>query len=206
VSAPDSTETPHLVVQAADQLRKGELPTARALLERAAREFGAQGDVGRQRWCAQVAGALARYQARRAAAGDQDPDDVVLSAVVWLVSSASSDADGVGVGAGPRTAPGADVAVSVRETRASALDKRDAAGYLTAAVAEALLADETGDRVGAYRSLAVAWVTLGDLIGPKAAGKLVSPQLINWRNNWGAEAFAEARAGYEAQVKEDVGG
>ncbi|CCH32174.1 hypothetical protein ABZ816_34575 [Actinosynnema sp. NPDC047251] len=81
--------------------------------------------------------------------------------------------------------------------RAEALRAGSAVPYLAAAAAQARLAETAGDRVGAYGSLAVAWVTLGDLVGREAGRAMVEPLLLDLRQGWGAGAFDQARSAYE---------
>jgi hypothetical protein len=85
--------------------------------------------------------------------------------------------------------------------RAEALAGRSVVGYVSAAVALAGLADAAGDRVGAYASLAVGWATLRDLVGPDGARAAFRPPLLELQRQWGTAAFAEAKAGYEARVR-----
>ena len=85
--------------------------------------------------------------------------------------------------------------------RAEALAGRSATGYVAAAVALAALADATGDRLGAYASLAVGWATLRDLVGADGARAAFRPSLLELRRRWGTAGFAEAKAAYEAGVR-----
>ncbi len=85
--------------------------------------------------------------------------------------------------------------------RAEALAGRSATAYLAAAVALSAIADATGDRVGAYASLAVGWATLRDLVGAEGARAAFQPHLLRLRDTWGAAGFAEAKAAYEAGVR-----
>jgi hypothetical protein len=82
--------------------------------------------------------------------------------------------------------------------RTEALAGRSPGGYVAAAIALAALADTAGDRVAAYRSLAVGWVTLTDLVGEPAAREAFEPQLLALRERWGAAGFASAKSAYEA--------
>jgi tetratricopeptide (TPR) repeat protein len=84
--------------------------------------------------------------------------------------------------------------------RAEALAGRSATGYVAAAVALAALADATGDRLGAYASLAVGWATLRDLVGADGARAAFQPHLVTLRSRWGPAAFARVKAAYEATV------
>lgn len=71
--------------------------------------------------------------------------------------------------------------------------------YLSAAVALSQLADATGDRLGAYEALATGWATLGDLLGRDAAKASFEPKLLELRQRWGAAAFDDVKAQYEAR-------
>ena len=84
--------------------------------------------------------------------------------------------------------------------RAEALAGRSATGYVAAAVALAALADATGDRLGAYASLAVGWATLRDLVGADGARAAFQPHLVALRSRWGPAAFARVKAAYEGTV------
>ena len=70
--------------------------------------------------------------------------------------------------------------------------------YIGASLAFARVADAAGERVRAYESLAVGWVTLADLLGREAAQSVYAPELQRLREQWGADGFARARAAYEA--------
>jgi len=84
--------------------------------------------------------------------------------------------------------------------RAEALAGRCATGYVASAIALAALADATGDRLGAYASLAVGWATLRDLVGADGAREAFQPHLVGLRSRWGPAAFARVKAAYEATV------
>ncbi|NLT55757.1 MAG: hypothetical protein GXX79_14610 [Actinomycetales bacterium] len=84
-----------------------------------------------------------------------------------------------------------------KHAREEALAGRTGPQYVAAAVAECRLAEAAGDLTEAYASLAVAWVTLGDLVGEESAQAAVEPLLLEARQRWGAEVFDEAKASYE---------
>ena len=77
--------------------------------------------------------------------------------------------------------------------------------YLAASVAIAELADRSGDRAHAYRVMAVALVTLADVVGMEAARGMAEPELVELRRRWGAEAFGAVKADYEAGRRRDLG-
>lgn len=69
--------------------------------------------------------------------------------------------------------------------------------YVSAALAEARLAEHLQDRGRAYRSLATGWVTLADLLGAEAAEASFAPELERLRDVWGPDAFDEVKRAYE---------
>jgi tetratricopeptide (TPR) repeat protein len=77
--------------------------------------------------------------------------------------------------------------------------------YIGSCLALAELADLEGDRVGAYETLAVGWVTLGDLVGRDVAEAVFEPQLSVLRQRWGDEAFDAARAAYADERRRILG-
>ena len=85
-----------------------------------------------------------------------------------------------------------------RAARQHALDGGAVLPYVGAAIAIAELLEVAGDRLGAYESLAVGWVTTGDQVGSDAAGQLFRPRLRALRDRWGAEAFDAVKAEYYA--------
>lgn len=88
-----------------------------------------------------------------------------------------------------------------QRARKEALAGRTATGYVTAAIALSELGQAAGDRVAAYESLAVGWVTLGDLAGPEQARATFEPQLRALRERWGAAEFAAVKEAYETKVR-----
>lgn len=92
---------------------------------------------------------------------------------------------------------------AARRARDLALDAVAPLTYLSAAVTISELADQRGDRVGAYRSLATAWATLGDLMGRDAAAQAVTPRLEALRDRWGPATFAEVKAEHDEQRRRE---
>jgi len=172
-----------LVAQAHAALLDGDAAQAQHLLQAAARSWAAAGNDDEQQRCARLAASLARHQTQRDLAGVPPERDIVLAAALDLA-------------AGPRPEGAPDLA----DARATALQKRDLPGYLAACIAQAQLANARGDRVAAYRSLAVGWVTLADVTGPRPAEASFRPQLEQLRQEWGAEEFAAVRATYEREA------
>jgi tetratricopeptide (TPR) repeat protein len=91
--------------------------------------------------------------------------------------------------------------IHAERARSAALAGRGAAEYVAAATAVAAIADATGDRVGAYASLAVGWVTLRDLVGAEPARAAFEPTLLALRERWGAADFAAVKTTYETRVR-----
>jgi hypothetical protein len=87
---------------------------------------------------------------------------------------------------------------SATSARKHALDGNALLPYVAAALAIADLLEQTGDRVGAYRSLAVGWVTAGDKIGNDLAATIFRSPLEAQRSRWGGAAFEAAKAEYYA--------
>jgi hypothetical protein len=87
-------------------------------------------------------------------------------------------------------------------SRDAALEAVAPLSYFAAAVALARAADLTGDRTGAYRVTASAWVTLADLLGQDLARSWVEPVLLGFKLRWGDDAFADARAAHERQRRD----
>jgi hypothetical protein len=84
--------------------------------------------------------------------------------------------------------------------RAEALAGRSALAYSAAASALTELALAVDDRVAAYESLAVGWVTLRDLLGATPARAAFEPQLLALRERWGPAGFAAVKSAYEAKA------
>jgi tetratricopeptide (TPR) repeat protein len=91
---------------------------------------------------------------------------------------------------------------SAERARAESLAARSPITYVGAALAIAQLEDAAGRRVEAYESLAKGWVTLGDLLGGEQARAFFEPALLDLRQRWGDEAFAEVKLAYEERRRE----
>lgn len=94
---------------------------------------------------------------------------------------------------------------AVQAARQHALAAVAPLSYISAAVAIAELAEISGNRLSAYEALAVGWVTLADLLGQEAAKASFEAKLLELRKRWGAAAFAEVKATYEAQRQAQMG-
>lgn len=88
---------------------------------------------------------------------------------------------------------------AAQEARTHALSAVAPLSYIGAAFAIAELAEASGDRIAAYEALAVGWVTAGDVLGRDAAKAIFEPKLLELRNRWGAQAFADVKSAYEAR-------
>ena len=84
-----------------------------------------------------------------------------------------------------------------RSARQHALAGNTLLPYVAAALVIADLLDGTGDRLGAYRSLAVGWVTAGDKIGNELAASMFRAPLANLKTRWGAAGFDAVKSEYE---------
>lgn len=82
--------------------------------------------------------------------------------------------------------------------RQHALDGNALLPYVAAAIAIAELHEHAGDRVAAYRSLAVGWVTAGDKIGNDLAGALFRSHVEAQRDRWGVAEFDRVKSEYYA--------
>ena len=56
--------------------------------------------------------------------------------------------------------------------------------------------------MSAYEALAVGWVTLGDPLGRDVARAAFEPRLRAMRERWGAAAFDQIKAAYEARRRQ----
>ena len=138
------------------------------------------------------------------AAGHTDLAEALADDAVALAGDDHEVRAALALLAAGRAADRGDLAgalAGARRARAEALAGRTAPGYVAAAVALAALADAAGDRTAAYGSLAVGWVTLGDLLGAEAARAAFTPPLQALRQRWGADGFAQVKAAYEASVR-----
>jgi hypothetical protein len=211
--APDGAAR-ELVMRARDALVAGDTARAQSALEAAARAWADAGDTAQQRWCARAAASVARHRARHQVAGLAAEDDGVLALAIEFATRGEDDGTATAsverlvcvrlLTAAEQLSHGEPdgAAHTLAEARALALEEHDVVGYLSVVTAQAQLAGARGDRAGAYRGLAVGWVTLGDAIGPEAAEHLVAPQLAHLRDTWGPAAFAQIKAEYEAQARE----
>jgi tetratricopeptide (TPR) repeat protein len=86
-----------------------------------------------------------------------------------------------------------------KRARQHALDGNALLPYVAAALAIAELLDRAGDRVGAYSSLAVGWVTAGDKIGNDLAASMFRAPLEAQRARWGQAEFDAVKADYYAR-------
>jgi tetratricopeptide (TPR) repeat protein len=91
---------------------------------------------------------------------------------------------------------------SAERARAESLAARSPITYVGAAIAIAQLEDASGRRFEAYESLAKGWVTLGDLLGREQARAFFEPALLDLRQRWGDDAFAEVKLAYEERRRE----
>lgn len=95
-----------------------------------------------------------------------------------------------------------DVAAALgaaQETRELALDAVEPVSYFAAAALLAQIHVIAGDRMAAYRALASAWATLGDLLGRDIAASWVRPLLLALAVQWGEAGFAQVKAAYDAE-------
>ena len=127
--------------------------------------------------------------ARRARARAQEAGDAVALADLELLAAARALTD---------DDPQAALAACAR-ARKLALQAVAPLQYIGASLAFARVADAAGERVQAYESLAVGWVTLADLLGADAARSVYQPELERMREQWGADEFGRARGAYEAR-------
>lgn len=86
-------------------------------------------------------------------------------------------------------------ALSAREF---ALQGNAAVQYISAAMALAEIAHRQTDYLSAYEALATGWVTLADLMGDEAAQTAFKPKLLEMRDRWGSQTFAQIKDQYEA--------
>jgi hypothetical protein len=86
---------------------------------------------------------------------------------------------------------------AAEQARQHALDAVAPMDYLASCITLAELADRQDDHLRAYEVMAVALVTLGDLLGRDQARALAEPELRDLRRRWGVEEFATVKAAYE---------
>ncbi len=85
-------------------------------------------------------------------------------------------------------------AISAREL---ALQGNAAVQYVSAAIALAEIAHQQSDYLSAYEALVTGWVTLADLMGDEVAQVSFKPKLLEMRDRWGLQTFAQTKAEYE---------
>jgi hypothetical protein len=88
---------------------------------------------------------------------------------------------------------------AAEQARQHSLDALAPMDYLASCIALAELADRLDDHLRAYEVMAVALVTLADVLGPDQARALAEPELRDLRRRWGVEEFAAVKAAYEEQ-------
>jgi tetratricopeptide (TPR) repeat protein len=93
-----------------------------------------------------------------------------------------------------RLADSLDLASKARD---AALQAVAPLSYFAASVQMAEAYEAGNDRVNAYRTLAAAWATLGDLMGVAVARSWVEPVLLAYQFKWGDRPFDQAKRGYE---------
>lgn len=94
--------------------------------------------------------------------------------------------------------PSRALALAIR-ARQHALEGNALLPYVAAALAIAELHDRGNDRLAAYASLAVGWVTAGDKIGNDLAGGFFRAPLEALRARWGQAEFDAVKADYYAR-------
>lgn len=117
-------------------------------------------------------------------------DDHALADLEVLESAAALD----------RRDPAAALAAATR-ARDYALRANAPVSYVAAVVAISELADQLGDRLGAYGALAAGYVTLDDLLGAEVGRETFAPRLRALQQKWGPEEFQRTKSAYEAQRK-----
>jgi hypothetical protein len=122
-------------------------------------------------------------EARQAAAGD---------------SSAIAELELLEAARALRDHRAADALVHARTARTAAREGDGLLPYVAAAFTIADLLDLAGDRVGAYDSLAVGWVTAADKIGQDLAAAMFRPRVEALRASWGATEFERIKDAYYA--------
>lgn len=88
--------------------------------------------------------------------------------------------------------------LAAQEAQALALKAVQPLPYTTSTLAISRLSDEKGDRLQAYRALAVGWATLGDLMGEEVGQATFAPKLQELVSSWGEEEFVRVRDAYAA--------
>jgi tetratricopeptide (TPR) repeat protein len=93
---------------------------------------------------------------------------------------------------------------AAREARDAALAGVSPVAYTSAAATISRLAEQRGDRVGAYEALAVGWATLRDLMGDALARRTFEPALLGLRSRWGEAEFDAVKGEYEARRRREL--
>ncbi|MFT3700336.1 MAG: hypothetical protein QM831_44740 [Kofleriaceae bacterium] len=86
-----------------------------------------------------------------------------------------------------------------QKARQHALDGNALLPYVSSALVIAEMLEQKGDRVGAYESLAVGWVTAADKIGNDLAGTIFREPLRSQKERWGDAEFDRVKATYYAR-------
>lgn len=87
------------------------------------------------------------------------------------------------------------------DAAAAARQAEDVAAYTGARIAIAQLLEEAGDRVGAYRSLAMGWATLRAALGLDVARDAFGPMMRACRQRWGHDEFERVKAAVEDEAR-----
>lgn len=87
---------------------------------------------------------------------------------------------------------------SAQRAQGLALQAVQPLSYTTSTLAISKLSDEKGDRLQAYRALAVGWATLGDLMGEEVGQSTFAPKLQELVRAWGEDEFVRVRDAYAA--------
>lgn len=97
-----------------------------------------------------------------------------------------------------------EAAMTAAHARALALEAIAPVPYFAACVEQAEAMRASDDRVGAYRVLATAWVTLADLLGRDVARSWVEPVLTAYQIAWGEEGFAAIKRAHDDARRREV--
>jgi hypothetical protein len=210
------------IAGAASLLREGRLADALAVVDKAAaaHEQAAQTDLASACW--QLGAVIARLLGDQAGGGRRDaaarrlragpmptagePEQASARAAVQAAREAFTGTDD---SASQAQLAMLDVALFVQQgdlaaatdaaeqARQHALDAVAPMDYLASCIALAELADRRNDRLRAYEVMAVALVTLADVVGRDQARALAEPELVDLRRRWGVQEFAAVKARYE---------
>lgn len=207
---------------AASLLREGRLAHALAVVDKAAAGHEEAGEVDLASACWQLGAVIARLLGDQAGGDRRDAAARRLRVRPVLpageaerrsaresVRAAREALAGTGDAASQAQLAMLDVALLVQEgdlaaatdaaeqARQHALDAVAPMDYLASCIALAELADRLDDHTRAYEVMAVALVTLADVVGPEQARALAEPELLDLRRRWGVEEFAAVKAAYE---------